>query len=451
LLTPRPGPTDAPDGCPGPPAHAVGEGYALYALVLLFLINLLNYVDRNILASLLPLIKTEYAVTDKWIGFLGSSFIWVYMFAAIPFGYMADRYVRNRIVALGVALWSAATALSGLVPNFWTLFVCRACVGVGEAAYAAASPTMIADYFAPGTRNRALSFFFIAIPVGAGLGFGLGGVLGDYFGWRTAFMLAAAPGLGLTAVAWFLHEPVRGAHDVSRDTDKLALREAVRRIMRIRSYAWVVAGQTLLTFSLGGVAVWLPTYFVRAHGMTLSEAGAFSGGALVVGSLAGTVFGGLLADRWGRSSRNGLLNTISTGFAVAAVILPAFLFVTNRYALFALLLVINFFLFWYTGPVNTLIANVAAPNLRAMAVSVQILLIHILGDAFSPGLMGIASDALQARGRSEGEALRLVLLVMLPIPVFLAAVLTFIARRWAPADMAKVVGAHALDRDVPAL
>jgi MFS transporter, Spinster family, sphingosine-1-phosphate transporter len=439
---------DAPDGeVSWLPSPSVTESYAIYALVVLFFVNLLNYIDRNILASLLPLIQAEYQVNDKWIGFLGSSFIWVYMVAALPFGYLADRAARNRIVAVGVGVWSAATACSGLVPNFVSLFACRALVGVGEAGYAAASPTMIADYFPPARRNRALSFFFIAIPVGAGLGFVLGGALGEAFGWRRAFLFAAAPGLVFTVVMLLLREPARGVHDVSKDLAKLRLREAVRRVLRIRSYVWVIIGQTLLTFSLGGVAVWLPTYFVRAHGMTLAQAGTFCGGALVIGSLAGTVFGGMLADYWGRYSRNALLHTMSSGLAIAAIILPAFLFVENRSLLFVLLLVINFFLFWHTGPVNTLISNVSPPNVRAMAISVQILLIHILGDAFSPGLMGVASDALQARGASEADALRWVLLTMLPIPVFFAAVLSQIATLWAPADMAKVIGAHALDRD----
>ncbi len=429
--------------------NTVSRRYALYALTVLFAVNLLNYFDRNILAALLPLIKAEFGVSDKWIGALGSSFIWVYMFAAIPFGYLADRWIRNHIVASGVALWSLATAASGLVPNFLTLFACRAFVGVGEAAYSSASPTMIADYFKPMSRNKALSFFYIAIPVGSGLGFVLGGILGDTVGWRNAFYFAAAPGLLFTVVVWLLREPRRGTHDVSRDLEKLPLREAIRRIVRIRSYMWTTLGQIMSTFALGGVAVWLPTYFVRAHNMSLTEAGTFSGGALVLGSLVGTITGGLLADFWGRYSRNGLINTMSVGFFIAALLLPAFFFIHEPAVLFPVLVVINFFLFWHTGPINTIIANVATPNLRAMAVSFQILMIHIFGDAFSPFLMGWVSDTLQARGYDPAEALRWALMVMLPVPILLAAVFTQVAARWAPDDMAKVIGPHALDRARP--
>ena len=424
----------------------VSRRYAVYALAVLFAVNLLNYFDRSILAALLPLIKAEFDVSDKLIGALGASFVWVYMFAAIPFGYLADRRIRNHIVASGVAVWSAATAVSGLAPRFWMLFGCRAFVGVGEAAYSSASPTMIADYFKPAMRNRALSFFYIAIPVGSGLGYIIGGILGETVGWRHAFYFAAAPGVLFTVIVWMLREPQRGAHDIANDVTTVPLLEAVRRIVRIKSYVWTTLGQIMSTFALGGVAVWLPTYFVRSQNMSLSEAGMFSGGALVAGSLFGTVAGAFIADFWNRYSRNGLINTMSVGFVIAAMLLPAFFFLNDRALLLPLLIAINFFLFWHTGPINTVIANVASPNIRAMAVSFQILMIHILGDAFSPLLMGGMSDALQGRGLDPANALRWSLLVMLPVPIFLAAVFTQVGAIWAPADMAKVIGPHPLDQ-----
>ncbi|HVN84535.1 MAG TPA: MFS transporter [Candidatus Binatia bacterium] len=424
-------------------------GYARYALIILFLINALNYIDRNILAALLPLIRAEFGASDAWLGLLGSSFIWVYMFAAIAFGYVADRSARNRIVSYGVGLWSAATACSGFAGTFGMLFACRALVGVGEAAYSSASPAMIADYFPPARRNRALSLFYIAMPVGSGLGYVLGGWLGDVVGWRRAFYFAGAPGALFAVAAWSLHEPQRGRYDLVTEATSLPFAAAVRCILRIRSYLWTTAGQILLTFSLGGVAVWLPTYFVRIYGMSLNDAGAFCGGALILGSLIGTVVGGRLADAWNRRSRNGLIHTISTGLAIGALLLPWFFFVRDPTRLFLLLVTINFFLFWHTGPINTLIANVAPPTVRATAVSLQILLIHLLGDAFSPGLIGLASDALQARGIGEADALRAVLMVLLPAPLLLSAMLTQVGTRWAPQDIAAVVGPHPLDASPP--
>lgn len=414
--------------------------YATYAIGVLFLVNLANQLDRNILASLLPLIQSEYGVSDQWAGLLGSSFIWVFMIAAVPFGYWADRGSRTRIISGGLATWSLATAASGLVPSFAALFATRAMVGIGEAGYAAAAPSMIADYFPPKQRTRALSVFFVAMPVGAGMGFVLGGILGEAVGWRQAFLWAAAPGLLLALLTWGLREPVRGRHDVSRETDKLPMLEAVRRLLRIRSYLVVVVTGTLVTFAIGGVAVWLPTYLVRAYGISVAEAGTISGIGLMVGSLSGTLAGGLVADRLARTQRNALVHTIGGSLIVTALVLPLIFWFESRAALLPLLTLSSFFLFWHAGPLNSLIANICPPNVRGVAVSLQILIIHLLGDAFSPALIGFASDALQARGVGEADALRSVMIYLVPIPVLIAALCAEVAGFWAPADMQRVIG-----------
>ena len=422
----------------------ISPRYAIYAISILSVINLVNQLDRNILASLLPLIKTEYTVSDQWIGLLGSSFIWVFMLSAMPFGYWADRGKRATIIAGGLATWSAATALSGLVPSFALLFACRALVGVGEAGYAAAAPSMIADYFPPLLRGRALSAYFLAAPLGAGLGFALGGWLGEAVGWRHAFLYAAAPGLLLTVLAIMLREPRRGIHDSSDELHKVSMRQAVRRLVRIPTYLCLVAAGTLVTFAIGGVAVWMPTYLVRAYSMTLAQAGVLSGGMIMLGSLAGTLGGGAMAE-WlaRRGSRNPMVHTVSSSLVVTAFVLPLFLALDSTTLLAPVLFLTSLCIFWHIGPLNTLIANVTPPNLRGVAVSVQILTIHLLGDAFSPALIGGVSDSLQERGFSEAVALRSVLMVLLPVPVLLASVCAALASRWAPADLARVVGARA--------
>jgi MFS family permease len=423
-----------------PQQQPLAPRYAWYGLGVLFSVNLVSLLDRNILAALLPLIQTEYGVSDQWTGLLGASFIWVFMLTAPPFGYAADRRSRTAIIAACLATWSLATAASGLVPGFIALFITRAVVGVGEAGYAAAAPSMIADFFPPWQRTRALSIYALAFSLGAGLGFVVGGFLGETVGWRNAFFFAAAPGLVLTPLVWSLREPVRGAHDTSTETETLPLRRALARLVAIRSYLAVLATGTLVTFAIGGVAVWLPTYLVRVYAMSLGEAGVVSGTAVMLGSLAGTITGGMFAERLSRHTPNALVYTIASSLAVTALLLPLFLYFERRAMLVPILLIINFFLFWHIGPVNTLIANVSPPNVRALAVSIQMLVIHLLGDAFSPALIGAASDALQAEGVEESEALRSVLLVLLPVPVFLAAICAAVAGRWAPADMRRVVG-----------
>lgn len=422
------------------PASPLSRRYVLYALGILFLVNLVNQLDRNILASLLPLIQKEYEVSDQWVGLLGSSFIWVFMISAVPFGYWADRSSRTRIMAGGLATWSAATFVSGLVPNFASLFACRALVGIGEAGYTASAPSMISDYFPPRQRGRAISVFFAAGPLGAGLGFALGGWLGQTVGWREAFFFAAAPGLALTTLAFLLREPARGAHDSSDEVHELTMQQSLRRLWRIRSYLWVVACGTLVTFAIGGVAVWLPTYLVRTYPMDLARAGLLSGSTLMIGSLGGTLAGSVFAEWLGRRTKNAQTITIASSLLVTAALLPVFIGAKDEAMLTPLLLVIDFFLFFHIGPINTLIANVSPPNIRGMAVSMQILTIHLLGDAFSPALIGAASDMLQQRGVGEAAALQSVLMVLLPAPVLLAAVCAAIAGIWAPRDVHRIVG-----------
>lgn len=413
---------------------------ARYALVVLFLVNVMNYVARNVLAAMLPLVQSDLGASDALAGLLGSALMWSYLVSAPFLGHLADRSPRRRIVALGAAAWSLGTAACGISSHLASLFAWRGVVGAGEAAFSSAAPAMIADLVPAARRNRALTVFYIALPLGTGLGFVLGGALSQRIGWRQALLLTGSPGLLLAALAWRLREPRRGGLDALPAERPQPIGAAVRRLRSIRSFCWALAGQVLLTFGLGGVAAWLPTFLVRAHGMGLERAGLVSGGALVVGSLAGTLFGGALAELWERRSANALIHTSTIGMVIAAALSPFLLLPRGAAVLTPLLVAINFFLFWHTGPLNTLFTNVVPPSIRATSVAFQILVIHLLGDALSPGLLGAGSDFLQSRGLDGAEALRWMMLVLVPPSLLLAAVLTQIAAYWAPDDLARVVG-----------
>ena len=413
-----------------------------FALAILFLVNVANYVARNVLGALLPLVQKEFAASDALAGLLGSALMWTYLLSALVLGPLADRTRRNRIVGWGAIVWSIGASGGALATGLASLFAWRGVVGAGEAAFSSAAPVMIADYYPPQQRNRALTYFYIAMPVGAGLGFALGGVLGQAFGWRAALALTGSPGLLLGALAMALREPVRGGLDSTRPEPPQKVFVAARRLWLIASFRWLVAGYALLTFALGAVAAWLPTFLVRAHGMSVEEAGILSGGSLVVGSLIGTVFGGFVADLWNRRSRNALVYTSASGLVLAALLTPLFFLARQREGLFALLTVINFFLFWHTGPLNAALTNIVPPSIRATSVAVQILAIHLLGDVASPGLLGAVSDFLQTRALPTAEALRWALLASIPPVLVLAALAMQIATRWLPADLAAVVGPH---------
>ena len=185
--------------------------YSYYALSLLLAVNLLNYVDRQIIYAVFPLIKDAFTLTDTSLGFLGSAFMVCYMLSAPALGWLGDRTSRVKLASAGLAFWSVATSLSGLAARYHSLLLARVSVGIGEASFGTVSPGLLSDYFPKEKRGRILSYFYLAIPVGSAFGYLLGGILGEKFGWQAAFLIVGLPGVLLAIPVWLLHEPERGA------------------------------------------------------------------------------------------------------------------------------------------------------------------------------------------------------------------------------------------------
>src|SRR5690606_23987729 len=196
-----------------PSLRAKLGGRAAVILTVLTVINFLNYIDQMLLSSVLEQIKLEFTLSDTEGGLLGSLFVITYTLAA-PLGYLGDRFRRKNIIAAGVFLWSVATIAAAFARSYEDLLICRALLGVGEAAYATTAPSIIADLYSPDARSRKLALFYVATPVGSALGFILGGLIGDAFGWRAVFLVGGLPGLVFAGLAALLHEPVRGALDL---------------------------------------------------------------------------------------------------------------------------------------------------------------------------------------------------------------------------------------------
>ncbi|MBV1857253.1 MAG: MFS transporter, partial [Nannocystaceae bacterium] len=197
----------------GSKSRSAASRLALSLLLVLTIINFLNYLDRYVLSAVLESIRTELGFDDGQGGRLGFVFMVVYTIAAPIGGILGDRWNRNRMAAVGVALWSLATMGSGMVESYEGLLTMRALIGVGEAGYATVAPAIIADLFKPSKRGRKLSIFYLAIPMGSALGYLVGGAVGEAYGWRAAFLVAGAPGLLFAVVAFFLPHPERGAMD----------------------------------------------------------------------------------------------------------------------------------------------------------------------------------------------------------------------------------------------
>lgn len=360
------------------------------ALGLLLAVNLFNYLDRQVLYSLLPLIQRDLALSDAQAGSLASAFMLVYMVAAPPIAYWADRRGRTFFIALGVALWSVATALSGLARTFGQLFAARAAVGVGESCYGAVSPSFVAEHFPPERRARVLALFSMAIPVGSALGYIAGGALGERLGWRGAFFWLGAPGLVLAYLCTRLSEPP-GARQ-ARAAAPPAPASAYLSLFKIRSFAFCTLAGAAMTFGLGGLAVWMPSFFHREWGMTVTKAGTLFGAVTVVSGILGSLAGGWLADFALKRTTKAYFLVSGLGLALGMPFAMLALGAKSLNLALAALFIAETLLFLNMGPLNAVIVSVTPLPERSMAFAANIFVIHALGDAASPAIIGALSD-----------------------------------------------------------
>jgi MFS family permease len=382
-------------------------------LVALTGLNLFNYLDRYVLSAVTTPIQREFGLTDGQLGRLYTAFMLGYFVTSPLFGYLGDRAPRRWLVVAGILVWSFGTVSTGLALTFGVMLFARTLVGVGEASYATVSPSWIADLFPKSKRNNALTLFYVAIPVGAALGVGLGGVVEAHKDWRTAFFWAGGPGLLLALMTLLLREPERGAADAEPVTAKPAMRDYLR-LLRLPDYLLVVGGYTAYTFALGAFGYWGPRYLVVVHGMANEKAAIFFSGTLAVAGLVGTFVGGFAATAWQRRNPAGYAWTLALSVGVAVPVAAA-AFLTHSTPLAMVCLAGSMLLlFLSTGPVNTLILETVPVNMRACAMAASIFCIHFFGDFWSPEIVGHISDMLHSLQRA---------VMILPVALGLATVL----------------------------
>lgn len=409
---------------------------AYYTLLLLFAINLVNYLDRYLLSGTLDLIKIDLKLSDAQAGALMTAFMAVYMIVSPLFGWLGDRYSRKYLIAIGVSIWSFATAGAFWANSFAMLLFTRALVGVGEASYCTVSPTLIADTFSVQTRGRALSFFYMAIPVGSALGFMLGSAIGAKYGWHMAFLTMGLPGLLLAALILTIREPERGQSDNCTQKRQISLKESLVRMWHTPSFVYVTLGMAIMTFSVGGMAHWMPSFLTRCLNVPHAEAGLYFGAITVAGGFLGTFVGGWLGD-WLQKRHTSAYFIVSGVGMFLSVPLAAWALTTKDLTIFlTTLFLAEFFVFFNSGPGTAIIANVSGPNMRSMAFAVNIFFIHILGDAVSPTIIGGISDFLAGRGMDTARSLNYSMYIM-PFMMFLSGVLFLMGLPHLAKDMEK--------------
>lgn len=377
------------------------------ALGILTGVNLLNYVDRWIPAAVMPSIIVALQLTDAQAGSLQTLFIVSYMLMSPIAGWLGDRRPRFQLAALAVLLWSAATFGSGLAPTFLALVLMRSLIGVGEAGYSVVTPSLLSDFYRPERRGRALSIFYSGIPIGSALGYVIGGQVDAHFGWRWAFFVAGVPGAVLALLLLVFRDPPRGALDPGSaenpsvaplgTTNPMGPRAVLAALFARRSWVVNTGAQIIFTFTVGGLGAWMPTYFVRVRGMALSHATAAFGGVLALAGFAGTLVGGWVGDRLsarradGHFLMSGVALVASAPFTIVALLAP------SPFVCWPAMFVTLTLLFLNTGPLNAAMANVLEASLRGRGFAMNTLFIHLLGDALSPWLIGVASDQIGLR------------------------------------------------------
>jgi MFS family permease len=379
-------------------------------LALLTGLNLLNYLDRLVVSAVLPKVQEELSLSNLEGGLLATVFLVGYFLTSPIFGSLGDRFPRKGLIAAGVVVWSVATMASGLASGVLSLLLARAMVGVGEASYATLAPTIIDDVTPPARKGRSLAVFYIATPIGGALGYLVGGFVESRWGWRSAFFVAGGPGVVLALVCLLVAEPERKLR-----TEKANIVRDVGKLLQMDLYRKSILGYCAYTAAIGAFSYWAPKFLYARYGLPLATANFRFGIITVLGGAIGTVVGGRLADRRARALASSgaapepgspaereaersrvlaLLKLCATGSAIGAPIAAACFLSPSPTTFFVLVFFAITFLFLNTSPINAIVLQAVPTELRASAMALAIFSIHILGDLWSPPLVGWLADVL---------------------------------------------------------
>jgi MFS transporter, Spinster family, sphingosine-1-phosphate transporter len=438
--------------------------WAMTTFVALFCMNMLDFLDRNLLMSMQPQVKAELAITNFQWGLLTSIFLVSYSLFGPIMGWLGDRFRRTWLLGVGVGVWSLATIASGLARSYGDLALARSVLGIGEATYGVIAPTILLDLFVREQRARLMSAYYLAIPIGSALGITLGSIIASKLSWHLAFFIVGAPGLVAALLAFSLPEPVRGAsEDVDTERLKTAERAGASRedyvgLMANASFIYSVLGMAAYTFAIGGMLVWVPNYLFSTRGFDQARAGTILGAVTLGAALLGMLTGGWIADRLARTKPQALFLVPAVAMFASVPFVLAALFANSAPVIFAAIFMAEALMFVNTGPCNAIIANVVQPNLRAAAYAIMIFAVHFLGDIWSPSLIGKVSDVFGDEENMAGTFGRLLhwvgavptqvagtppenivagLLVVVPA-LLLSGTLLLVGARYLPHEMAQM-------------
>ena len=362
-------------------------------------LNLLNYLDRFVLAAVLDPMQKENHLSNAWAGGLATVFLVGYFATSPIFGRLADRGSRKGLIAIGVAVWSIGTIGTGLSHGLPMLIFMRVLVGVGEASYATIAPTIIDDLAPPAQKSRWLAIFYVATPVGSALGYLIGGAIEAKYGWRAAFMVCGGPGLVLALFCLLIEEPKR-----NNMLEHGSLVDDVKHLVKYPSYVHGVLGYAAYTFAVGGFALWAPTFLFRTLKIELATANFRFGATAAAAGIVGTALGGWLHDHYSAARGGGDKAVVRAGLWICAIgslvgapfAVGCFLAPSST-VFFVCAFFCETALFLNSSPINAVILRSVPEERRAGAMALSITAIHGLGDLWSPMLVGILADKLPMR------------------------------------------------------
>ena len=360
----------------------------LAALLILSGLNFFNYVDRSVLFAVLPLIQKEFPRNDASYGFLTTAFFICYMFAAPFVGLLADRYTRKWLMVGGALIWCVATLLTAVTNNFTTLLIRHTVVGLGEATFVTIAPSFLADLFSEEHRGRVFGWFYLNIGLGTAAGYMMGGYLGHHFGWRFPFYVAAGPGFLLAVALAALPEPPRGAKDLLQETYE---RTRIAGLTRNGAFWTATLGMAMVTFCLGGLEAWMPTFLNRIRNIPLDRGNLIFGGITAFTAITGTMIGGWMGDKLLTRTKGAYYFVSAATLLISVPAMFAAIYLSGR-LMYPAMFVAEFLLFLNTAPLNAAVVNSVGASIRATAIAVNLFTIHLLGDAASPTLIGRISD-----------------------------------------------------------
>lgn len=403
-----------------PAARAPTRAYSNYVLGVLVLVYVMNYVDRQLISILIEPIKAEFGASDKQMGLLtGFAFAIFYTVAGIPVARLADVWVRRSVIAIGLALWSGMTALTGFSRSFLELALVRIGVGIGEAGGTPPSHALISDYFPPKRRATALGIFSLGVPIGTMVGYSLGGWLGDQLGWRAAFVWMGLPGLALALlVRLTVREPRHGQFDAPRPASerRATTGQVLRHLFSLSSFRWIVPGVCLASFSGYGFAIWKPVFLMRVHDFSMTQAGLWIGLLSGATGFLSTLAGGFIADWLARRDAAWALRLCAFSILAALPFQLAFLLYPDPMIALALFIPGGLVGGMWPPPSYAATQNLVPPHMRALASAILLFFLNLIGLGAGPFAVGWISDVLAPS--FGAESVRWALVIPLALNLF---------------------------------